>query len=204
MGSIAAIIGSGCCCDGTPCGVCNDTPTSVAVNSSLSFDWGWPPECECPYQSCDGLFAVDWGDDIGSVVLNTGGFGITTTDFPGNTWDTPDYGPGTERDIEGCAWPGLGTPCYVSGPFYNLKVRCRVIDGVAYGEVALTLWRSSGTGFGIDLGVIYYRKQVEGTDCQFPLGTYTYAEHDFDWEPCEVSPIAPRIRNIDFGTFEVS
>lgn len=201
MAAVPALL---CCCGGgTPCGVCNDTPTSVAVNSTLAFDWGYPEDCPCPYSNCEGMFAVDWAADVGSVVLNTGGSGITTNDIGGGTWDTPSYGPATERPE--CPWEGSGTPCSITGPFRTLQVRCRVIDGVAYGEVALTLYRRSGSGFGQDLGVIYYRKPVDVPDCLFPLGTYTYAEHDFDWTACEgVSHIAERIANIDFGTFEVS
>lgn len=200
MGAIAAIIGAGCCCDGTPCGVCNDPPTTFLVESTLEFDWGYPEDCE---GCCEGMVHPSFSADIGSLLVGYGGAGAKTTDdFPGGTWATPDYPEQTQ--ISECNAEISLAPCVPTGPWFRVQIGCATISGVAYGEVRITLWRNT-FALGGQLGTIKYRKQVEGPDCEFPLGVYEYAEHDFDWEDCNSPDTALEvIRNVDFGTVTMS
>lgn len=198
MGAIAAMIGSGCCCDGTPCGVCDDAPTTVAVESTLEFDWGFPADCA---SCCEGMVHASFSADIGTVNVGLSMTGIVTNDWPTGLWDTPEYPDQTQNSP--CFAEFGGFPCGIDGPWFGVAVSCVQIDGVAYGEVRIKLWRVSFTI--TNIGTIKYRKRVEGPDCVFPLGVYDYAEHDFDWEDC-TDPFTSLevIRNISFGSVTLS
>lgn len=182
-----------CCCEAV-CSACasggscasNLGYSSVVVETTLAFSFGFPEDClDCAGSFLLGEYAIDGATDVGSLTLYAtssgachlirGVVGIFPAPF---AWSPPTYGPAPYQCELGGDFP-------VAGPWYSIRVRCITVRGVAYGECVVTLQRWSCSGFGNELASLYYRRPA-GSDCKIPLGLYEFHHHDIpeSWFDC--------------------
>jgi len=205
------------CCCGASCEACLSTGTcasrlghsSVVCDCTLTFDAGFPAACfDCDgNQVYSGEDSFDFATDIGSLTLyatTSGACSLTrSVAIFGSPWAWSP-GCGTYPGSDPCETGQTPTIC----PWYLVAVYCIETRSGAYAEAAVTLQRPSCSGFGIELGTVYYRKPMDG-DCHVPLGEFTYHRAEFatTWldtcgESC--SHLAWYINNLAPGTLTLS
>lgn len=166
-----------CCCPGEA--ECTECPTggtcasrlgysSVTFEGKFTFDYGFDQQCGCstiPTRIYDGWANLDAVADIGAITLTA-----TTVGLCRLTKGTGFPVIGTATDVCGYGLPNLDLK-----PVDAIFVECRVFAGVAYGVCTVQIKHIGGSGFGIGLSFLRYRRPM-GTDCKIPLGDYDHYE----------------------------
>lgn len=202
--------GARCCCE-PACRSCVTPPcgySSVTFESTLNFKFGFPPGCVCTDGYIEGQSAVDANTDIGALTLpvdTAGGFCIYRKTSGGTgvyAWTPPTYPDAQWQCL------GISDPYPLLGPWLQIRLRCVIQGGVAYGEVIITLVRHNCSGFGSETAEIRYRRLADA-DCDVPLGVYDFYSTTLDatWFGCALplcGGLNETLEDLNYGTVTIS